>query len=393
MTFIDLFAGVGGFRKGLELAGHKCIGFCEYDKYAIASYTSMHLLTEEQRKYLSGLSKSDRQKEILNEEYRNGEWFARDIREVRGDTIPKADCWTFGSPCQSFSLAGCRTGLGGESGLIREVFRILAEQKEDDRPEWLIHENVKGEFTSNKGFDYLAVLSELDALGYDAEWCLFDSKNFRTAQSRERVYTVGHLRTRGSKHIFPLEEADRQVSSQTIKQVGQRNTDKRKNLNQYRVYDPSGLAPCLNKMEGGGREPHIIVPVGFNTMPDGTSRTIKNQYQKNNSLNFGASTGARAASAALNLISGDKGDDTITVIAKDGKPFQAFWNDKLNSYIAIRKLTPKECFRLQSWSDDYFERAEFVNSNSQLFKQAGNGVTVNVVQAIGEALNIWKTKS
>lgn len=56
--------------------------------------------------------------------------------------------------------------------------------------------------------------------------------------------------------------------------------------------------------------------------------------------------------------------------------------------VMIRRLTPKECFRLQGWTDDYFERAQFVNSDSQLYKQAGNGVTVNVIQSIGEKLDI-----
>jgi DNA (cytosine-5)-methyltransferase 1 len=62
----------------------------------------------------------------------------------------------------------------------------------------------------------------------------------------------------------------------------------------------------------------------------------------------------------------------------------AVWYPKKQCYIAIRKLTPRECFRLQGWTDDYFEKAEFVNSNSQLYKQAGNGVTVNVIKAIAE---------
>ena len=66
----------------------------------------------------------------------------------------------------------------------------------------------------------------------------------------------------------------------------------------------------------------------------------------------------------------------------------AIWYEKYQCYIAIRKLTPKECFRLQGWSDDYFEKAEFVNSNSQLYKQAGNGVTVNVIKAIAEKMRL-----
>lgn len=99
MKFIDFFAGIGGFRRGMELAGHECVGFCEFDKFATASYISMHLLTEEQRKTLEDIPIKKRQKEILKEEYRNGEWYANDIRRVYAGDIPKVDCWCFGFPC------------------------------------------------------------------------------------------------------------------------------------------------------------------------------------------------------------------------------------------------------------------------------------------------------
>ena len=208
MRFIDLFAGIGGFRRGMELAGHKCVGFCEYDSFATASYTSMHLITEEQREYLKTLDKKKRQKEIIKEEYRNGEWYAKDITEVRGGDMPEAECWCFGAPCQSFSVSGKREGLEGESGLVREVFRILREKRQEDRPEWIIYENVKGMFSSNRGFDYFAILSEMDKLGYDVEWQLFNSKDWGVPQNRERVYTVGHLRRCGRRKIFPFTGAD-----------------------------------------------------------------------------------------------------------------------------------------------------------------------------------------
>lgn len=99
MKFIDFFAGIGGFRRGMELAGHECVGFCEFDKFATASYTSMHLLTKEQREFLDKMPLKQRQKEILKEEYRNGEWYTNDIRRVYAGDIPKADCWCFGFPC------------------------------------------------------------------------------------------------------------------------------------------------------------------------------------------------------------------------------------------------------------------------------------------------------
>jgi DNA (cytosine-5)-methyltransferase 1 len=171
MTFLDLFAGVGGFRRGMELAGHKCVGFCEWDKFAAASYTSMHLITDDQRAHLATMELKKRQKEILKEEYRHGEWYSADVRLIRGDNVPKADCWCFGAPCQDFSVSGQRKGLDGDrSSLVREVFRVLGELEEEHRPEWLIYENVKGMLSSNRGWDFLAILLELDELGYDIEW-------------------------------------------------------------------------------------------------------------------------------------------------------------------------------------------------------------------------------
>lgn len=78
--------------------------------------------------------------------------------------------------------------------------------------------------------------------------------------------------------------------------------------------------------------------------------------------------------------------DGMYVTLPDGNRVYAIWYPAKQCYIAIRKLTPKECFRLQGWDDEYFERAQFVNSDSQLYKQAGNGVTVNVIYEIGKKI-------
>ena len=223
MTFIDLFAGVGGFRRGMELAGHKCVGFCEWDKFATASYTSMHLITEEQRAYLATLDLKKRQKEILKDEYRNGEWYSPDIRQVGAGNVPRVDCWCFGAPCQDFSIAGKRAGLDGDrSSLVREVFRILGELEEKDRPEWLIYENVKGMLSSNRGGDFLSIILAMEKLGYDIGWQVFNSKYHGVPQNRERVYTVGHLRRYGEHKIFPLSGTDGE-DSVYIDIIGHRN--------------------------------------------------------------------------------------------------------------------------------------------------------------------------
>lgn len=82
----------------------------------------------------------------------------------------------------------------------------------------------------------------------------------------------------------------------------------------------------------------------------------------------------------------EKDSDGIFIKISEELTVYAVWYEKYQCYIALRKLTPKECFRLQGWTDDYFEKAQFVNSDSQLYKQAGNGVTVSVIQAIAEKL-------
>ena len=441
----------------MELAGHKCVGFCEFDKYAVASYTSMHLITNEQKEYLTTLPIKKRQKEVLKAEYRNGEWYANDIKSVKAEQLPKAECWCFGAPCQDFSVAGLRKGLSGDrSSLIREIFRLLEEQKEEDRPEWLIYENVKGMLSSNKGLDYLSILSELDRLGYDCEWQNINSKWF-VPQNRERIYTVGHLRRFGSRKVFPITGAD---GENRICQIGMRQS-KRKNPNAYRVYDKEGISPVLGTMQGGGREPSIALPCfcdmdkGTGLKPTDTARTSQARYNKgiNNhkceisgvaipvltpdrvekrqngrrfkengdpmftltaqdrhgvgikikeatkqgysmahegdSINFsvpGSQTRRGRVGHGVAQTLDTSCNQGIFVQVSDELTVYAIWYEKYQCYIAIRKLTPKECFRLQGWTDDYFEKAAFVNSDSQLYKQSGNGVTVDVIQTIGQKL-------
>lgn len=321
MTFIDFFAGIGGFRKGMELAGHKCVGFCEIDKYAVASYTAMHLCTEEQLEYLKTLPLKQRQKEILKEEYRNGEWFADDITRVYAGDIPKADCWCFGFPCTDVSISRKRDGLQGkDSSLFFRVMELCNRSEEEDKPAYLFIENVRNLLVINGGWDFARLLSELDGAGYDAQWSLFNSKNFRTPQNRERCFIVGRFRRRDTSKVLSLERTIREDNLHKVEQIGHINGRNRENLNQYRVYDPNGLSPCLTQMGGGGREPHIVDPK--HTREDG-----------------------------------------------------------------IRKLTPKECFRLMGWPDEYFEKAQLVNSDTQLYKQAGNGVVVPVIEAIAKGFN------
>lgn len=605
MKFIDFFAGIGGFRRGMELAGHECVGFCEFDKFATASYISMHLLTEEQRKTLEDIPIKKRQKEILKEEYRNGEWYANDIRRVYAGDIPKADCWCFGFPCQDISVAGKQAGFqGNRSSLFFRVMYLVGQLKEEDKPTYLFIENVKNLLSVNGGWDFARLLIEMDRAGYDAEWQVLNSKDFGVPQSRERCFIIGHLRGRSTSKIFPIEGTDEKNSvslnlfsclngrnsqrdrvysddglAPTISTKPGGNTEPKVSIlfdtsyidqdgkariyenicptltnRDYKeprsvgvvcnvnpsgkgmngnVYDSTGLSPTLttNKGEGiktaikiigeinssqdgkilstdgianchsagHGNNPKIAIPVltpdraekrqngrrfrdngepmftltradihgvaieptGFNCMPDGTCRTLKNQYQKNSGVNFACQTDRGATAVAVkfknitastirkvaprnkvSILRGQSQENNLDICVKVAEATKqgysecrvgvdavnlsvpgskirrgrvgkeiantldtscnqgifvqvseelvvyAVWYEKYQCYIAIRKLTPKECFRLQGWSDDYFDKAQFVNSDSQLYKQAGNGVTVTVIETIARKMNV-----
>ena len=148
-------------------------------------------------------------------------------------------------------------------------------------------------------------------------------------------------------------------------------TKKRSNPNQRRIYAVDGIAPCLNKMDGGGREPYIIQPV-FCDMSEGAEKRQNGRRMKGNGEPMFTLTGQERHG--------------VMISTPDGMAFYAVWYEKYQRYIAIRKLTPRECFRLQGWSDEYFDRAELVNSDSQLYKQAGNGVTVPVIYEIAKRI-------
>ena len=453
MKFIDFFAGIGGFRRGMELEGHECVGFCEFDKFAVASYTSMHLITQEQREFLSKMPLKQRQKEILKEEYRNGEWYANDIRRVYAGDIPKADCWCFGFPCQDISVAGKQLGFqGNRSSLFFRVMYLIGQLEEENRPTYLFIENVKNLLSINGGWDFARLLIEMEQRGYDAEWQVLNSKDFGVPQNRERCFIIGHLRGRSTSKIFPIEGTDGK-NSVSLNLFGCLNG---RNSQRDRVYSGDGLAPTISTKPGGNTEPKVSILFDTSYIgQDGKARIYENicptltskDYKEPRSVevvcNVNPSgkgmngrrfkedgepmftlTGQDRHGIAIGVKEATKqgyaecrvGIDSVNFSMPNSKTRRgrvgrdvantldtscnqgifvqvseeltvyATWYEKYQCCIAIRRLTPKECFRLQGWTDDYFEKAEFVNSDSQLYKQAGNGVTVNVIRAIAEKL-------
>ena len=239
MKFLDLFAGIGGFRRGLERSGHTCIGHVEIDKYANKSYMAMYGLEACPYGVDSGPNSckmcSPEVREDCDGKTCNGEWYAKDIKQIRAGEIPKAEIWTFGFPCTDISISGRMAGLHGErSGLFFTVVGLLKGTAPQDKPRYLIVENVKHLVSSEKGTAFTTVLFELWEAGYDTEWCVVNSKEFGVPQHRERVYLVGHLRNGRAGEIFPLGRAN----PAPVKRLIDGKQGKR-------VYDPSGTSITL----------------------------------------------------------------------------------------------------------------------------------------------------
>ena len=424
MKFLDLFAGIGGFRLGMESAGHECVGFCEIDKFARASYKAIHD-TE-------------------------GEIEFHDITEVTEEeirAIGHVDVICGGFPCQAFSIAGNRRGFEDTRGtLFFEIARFASILK----PQYLFLENVKGLLNHDKGDTFEVILSTLDELGYDVEWQLLNSKNFGVPQNRERVFIIGHLRGGSGRKVFPLSGDGEAITCEqpkinkvgNIRKKGKSQSgdvvsidslaptlcstttqkdplkvaipvltpdrvNKRQNGRRFkidgepmftltgqdrhgvvvenkvkqvgnlidtesfggnphrgRVYDISGISPCLNCMGGGGLEPKIRVKEatkqGFAEAEIGDSVNLSHPNSKTR-------RGRVGKQMANTLLTGES-------------------QGVVESGFRIRKLTPRECWRLQGFPDWAFDKAQEVNSNSQLYKQAGNSVTVNVIAAIAKEL-------
>jgi len=185
MKFIDLFAGIGGFRYGLERTkGYKCVYSNEWDKYAAQIYTK---------------------------HYR--ECDTRDIRNVKSNEIPNFDLLVGGFPCQAFSIAGKRGGFSDTRGtLFFEIARILA----DKRPRYFILENVKGLLSHDEGKTFQTILGVLTDLGYEYQWQVLNSKNFGVPQNRERVFIIGNLRGTPRPKVFPVGQGDTKNDNERI---------------------------------------------------------------------------------------------------------------------------------------------------------------------------------
>lgn len=385
MNFIDLFAGIGGFRLGMERAGHKCIGFCEIDKYARKTY-----------------------KANFNTE---GEWEAHDIRSVTDDDIRRignTDIICGGFPCQAFSITGKRKGFEDTRGtLFFEIMRFASIL----RPQYLFLENVGGLLNHNGGDTFETILGAMDDVGYDAEWQVCNSKNFGVPQNRERVFIVGHLRGASTRKVFPIGG----TNGKAIKQIIGGSQGKR-------VYDAGGISVTLSS-QGGGQGAKTGLYLFTKSKEKITIRDTATCLDTNYYKGLGCHQERTGVLAVLTPDRLEKrqngrrfknpGEPMFTLTSQDRRgvailqrprgnnkggihdtaPTVSSHSYHENNYLLnnarIRKLIPLECFRLQGFPDEHFHRAKEAGiSDSQLYKQAGNSVTVNVIYEIGNRLGV-----
>lgn len=395
MKFLDLFAGIGGFRLGMEQAGHECIGFCEIDKFARASYKAIHN-TEGEVEMHDITSVSDE--------------FIRGIGDI--------DIICGGFPCQAFSIAGKRQGFEDTRGtLFFEIARFASIL----RPRFLFLENVKGLLNHEGGATFETILRALDELGYDAEWEVHNSKDY-VPQNRERVFVVGHLRGERTEQVFPFERDDRSIDQKyRIKKIG--NIRKKGKSQSGDVVSIDGIAPTMcstttqkdptkialpvltpdriekrqndRRFKNDGEEMFTLTaqdrhgvailqkPRGYNEggLHDISPTLSSHSWHENNLLSIGGVYTNDSQRFNRGVLPGLS--RTLKASKSDAGIYDGF---------QIRKLTPRECWRLQGFPDWAFDRAKEVNSDSQLYKQAGNSVTVPVIHDIARRLVSYPTK-
>lgn len=272
----------------------------------------------------------------------SGEWTATDITKVTDEEWRKfngkVDIIAGGFPCQAFSIAGKRMGfLDSTKGTL---FFEVARAAKQIQPRYLFLENVKGLLNHGSGNTFRTILNTLDELGYDVEWRVLNSKDFGVPQNRERVYIIGHLRGDGGREVFPFFGENGETYQPIV------NT----NYNSSETISLDIIPKVMVKE--ATKKGYDIATVG-----DSINIAQPNSKTRRGRVGHGI---------ANTLVTGSE----QTTLTNDGR---------------IRMLTPRECWRLQAFPDELFDKVKDAGlSDSQLYKQAGNSVTVNVIEAISK---------
>ena len=398
IRYIELFAGIGGFRYGLEKASLQR-GRCEdtQPKSNMSKSGSRNKRGRwNEQPTFSCVWANDNDKyacQIYRKQW--GDMCESDIRTVDANTIPEHDLLCAGFPCQSFSIAGKRQGFQDIRGtLFFEICRVLRVK----RPHYLFLENVKGLLSSDDGRTFYTILTQLDDLGYDCQWQVLNSKDYGVPQNRERVFIIGNIRGQPRPKVFPIRNSNKTNNELQGFAVGA-ITGRRGTAQSDGDY--------IIESNGETQEPIIVQALDANYGKGnagfgGSKRALVNlpQAQRVRQTNNISST--------LQGLAGGQGGKTglyeippiANAIDPDGylrsgqRPRDVKGNPQLLpiGYRRIRRLTPIECERLQGFPDNFTKYGIDNNgkgieiSDTQRYKVCGNAVTTSVITTIGNQL-------
>lgn len=385
LKILELFGGIGACSSALTKLGieYEIADYVEIDKYAVKSFNAIH----------------------------NTNFEPQDICEWNKDI--EVDLIMHGSPCQDFSVAGKQAGgnegSGTRSSLMYETIRIVGKL----RPKYVIWENVKNLLSKKHRHNFDAYLETMEQLGYTNYYQVINAKDYGIPQNRERVFTISIRKDINKIFTFPPkqelklklkdmleDEVDEKyyLSDEMVDKIKASNfMQERKRIQEKEycdtllardwkdpkcvevnrkygvfdtekskhqagsVYDENGLSPTLDTMQGGWRQPCIEIK-------EATKQGYKEAYEGDGVY---TNVSTKRGTVQKEMI------QTLTTFQDKGVVI----ND-----LRIRKLTPKECWLLMGFDDEDFEKASKVNSNSQLYKQAGNSICVPVLMAIFKEL-------
>lgn len=360
MKVFDMFCGMSAFRTAAELiGGFSFIGHCDNDPTAVATYRTLYK-TE-------------------------GEYFCNDARAVNTDEIPDFDLLVGGFPCVAFSAAGARRAFDDPRGtLFFELSRIL----EAKHPAYFIFENVPPIRTICEGRVFTAILSELSRLGYLCEWQCIDGAAY-LPQTRKRVFLVGYLDPRCAGQIFPLSGGNAAHLRQLIGGAqGQR------------VYDPNGVACTQAATSGGwgGKTGLYFIDMNADPIVTDVARCITARQDSGVSKHRGEHSAVLIEDAPRAILTPDreKVRQQGRRIKEPDEPMFTITAQDRHGILhrgRIRKLMPIECWRLQGYADEQFNKAAALGlKDGLLYKMAGNSVSVPVISAIGQKIKAANEK-
>lgn len=420
LRVFESFAGIGSQRMALRNLGidFEVVGICEVDKYALLAYDAIHnkkeyveektkeeMLKEFENKHI-GYNFSTNKSEIpkkyedikkIYEAHIRSKNYG-DIRLINQLELPEIDLFTYSYPCKNISVAGKSDGLiegsGTQSSLVWECFKII----EHSKPKYLLMENVKNLVGKKHKPQFDIICQKLNDLGYNNYWKVMNGKDYGVPQNRERVIMISIRKDvdNGNYHIPKpiklnkyvkdlLEEnvddkyyisSDKLIIKNNVIynpkcedrliEIGLLNTKGRES--NKRVYHENSLCPTITSMNGGGRQPKILIPQatkqgyiemnigGICDMSYPTSKTRRGRVQENGNI-----------SPTLTATQQD-----VVIVENDYK---------------IRKLTPLECWRLMGFKDeDYYKAKEIGLPETKLYERAGRGIVVPMLEEIFKEL-------